>query len=227
MRQTILMIEDNPDMLRLNRNLLTEAGYRVLEAKMLEDGRALIAQENPDLIVLDILLPDGNGLDFLEELRRTNDVPVLLLTALKEDEDVVAGLMRGGDDYLPKPYNLGIFLARVAALLRRGRTGAAAEPPLHIGALELRFIARRAYLDNRDLLLEPKEFTLLEMLVKNRGKYLTAEELYEKVWDMKAFGNVHTVHNCIYKMRQKMADYPEVVIKTKRSGGYQIVIDSK
>lgn len=123
MSATILLVEDNQHYLKINQKILSSKGYKVLEAETLAKGRELFLQEKPELIILDIMLPDGNGLELCEELRAGNDVPILFVSAKKADDDIIAGFEAGGDDYLPKPYGLEILLKRVETILNRTNRG--------------------------------------------------------------------------------------------------------
>lgn len=218
--EKILIIEDDGDILVANRDLLELAGYRVVTARTLDAGRKAIECENPDLIVLDILLPDGNGLDLCEELRAGSDVRILFLSALNTRADIVEGLRRGGDDYLGKPYLTEEFLLRVQALLRRS---ASPMPPqtVHTGPFEWQPSAHRAYLDGTDLLLSPREYAILEFLCANRERWLSADEVFRSVWNSDPNGDVHVVHNHISSLRAKLSRYG-VNIDSKRGRGYRI-----
>lgn len=220
----ILLVEDNPDITKLNRMALELAGYQVLEADTLAKGRELLEKENPDLIVLDILLPDGNSLAYCRELHDASDVRILFLSALNTKEDSLAGLRAGGDDYIAKPYLLEELLLRVETLLRRGPLTAKAETSLRFGAFEIELSTRRAFLGDEDLLLKPKEFSVLEILARNRDRAFTAEELYEKLWGMDTVADVRTVHNTIYGLRKKLGRNSRVIIEQKRGLGYQLSI---
>lgn len=220
----ILLIEDEPHVLRSNRIALELEGYRVLEADTLAKGREIAVRENPDLILLDILLPDGNGLEYCLELRGGSGVPILFLSALSEKEDVIAGLRAGGDDYITKPYLMEELLARVGALLRRGRMNAAAEQSIRLGGLEIHVSSRRACLEGKDLLLKPKEFALLEALASERDKYMTADALYEKLWGMDAAGDTDTVKVHVSKLRKKLGNNAPVTIDQAWGKGYRLVI---
>ena len=174
MSSVILLGEDNEQILCGNERMLKRRGYVVAAALTLAEAKTRIEERMPDAIVLDIMLPDGSGLDFMRELRRGSNVPILLLTGLTTPEDVVRGLSDGGDDYLAKPYDFGILLARIEALLRR-----AGQVPntLTKGALRLDIIAGRAFIDGDDLLLSPKEFALLLLMVQNEGRLLSTGHL--------------------------------------------------
>ncbi len=222
---TILMIEDNPDIRRANAAELRMEHYRVLEADTLEKGRALARRESPDLILLDILLPDGSGLDYCREIFGQNASRILFLSALHTPEDVIAGLRAGGDDYMTKPYLMQELLARVEAILRRPKMIQAEPQPLRIGPLELNGTAKRAYLDGADLLLTRMEYTLLEYLTQNMDRHVPAEELYQKLWDMEAVSDIRTVWEHISRLRRKLAADTAVEIESVRGQGYRLLTD--
>jgi DNA-binding response OmpR family regulator len=194
-------VEDNPAVQHNNRAILTRRGYRVREASNLAEARAAVAEEEPDAIILDIMLPDGSGLDFLRELRCGSRVPVLMLTALGTSADIARGLREGGDDYLAKPYDLNVFLARVEALLRRAR-----QMPEVVtkGALTLRPVPMIATLDGKDLALSRKEFALLMYFLQHEGQVMTAEQLYERVWDGPMLGGDNAVKVTLSKLRRRI-----------------------
>ena len=182
----ILLVEDDRTVLEENRRRLAAEGYRVSAADSVSAARKLCSDGPPDLAVLDILLPDGSGLDLCRELRAVTPVPVLFLTSLSDRKQVVDGLRAGGDDYLTKPYHLEELAARVGALLRRVELLRASSEPLEQDGLRLDLIRQRAYWEERDLLLKPKEFQLLALLMKHRNRYSTTEELYTGVWGQTA-----------------------------------------
>lgn len=217
--QTILMIEDNQDIMRINRAVLKKR-YRILEAVNLAEGRKILLRERPDLIILDIMLPDGSGLEYCEEIRRDLSVPVLFLTALGENRQVVEGLKRGGDDYLTKPYDLDILSARVEALLRRSRVQPE-QPGLRAGTLEITRNPHAAIVDGRDLLLTPRELSLLELLMRRRGEFIPTRELYRLVWGIDA-GQTSTVKQHIRNIRRKLGEHPPVVIEGEQGNGYRV-----
>ena len=222
-KATILLVEDDSDILRVNRMALEMEGYRVLEAETLAAGREAVESENPDLIVLDITLPDGSGLEYCRELRGKSGVRILFLSALSAKADSIAGLRAGGDDYIPKPYLVDELLARVDALMRRGRLTGMEYAPLRVGALEINFTSRRVLLHGADFLLKPKEFALLEILARSRDRHVTAEELYEKLWGMDAADDVRTVKEHVYRLRRKLGDSAPVIIDSERGKGYRLI----
>jgi DNA-binding response OmpR family regulator len=193
-----------------------------MEADTLSKGRQIVEEYLPDLIILDILLPDGNGLQYCEELRGKSGIRILFLSALNTKSDLLAGLRAGGDDYMAKPYDMDELLLRVEALLRRGKPIRVDEPAITMYGLEMNFVSRRALLDGRDLLLKPKEFSLLEMLVRSQGKTVPVEELYAKVWNMNAAGDVRTVKEHISRIRSKLDENSTLTIVSKRGKGYHL-----
>ena len=204
----ILLVEDNEQIMLGNERMLKRRGYEVIPALTLAEARIAMCAQMPDLFVLDIMLPDGNGLDFMAELRKVSRTPVLLLTGLTTPEDIVRGLTAGGDDYLAKPYDFGVLLARVEALLRRAQ-----QVPERIqkGRLILDVTADVATLDGTDLMLSQKEFSLLLIFVQNEERYISAEYLYEKVWKQAMAGNSNTLKTTINRLREKI-----------KSSGYRI-----
>lgn len=202
--KTILLVEDNERIALGNKWLFERQGYDAIAALTLADARAQASGRRLDAIVLDIMLPDGSGLDFLRELREGENsaIPVLFLSGLAEKEDILLGLKSGGDDYLAKPYDFDELLARVEALLRRS----ARVPELITrGRLSLDVTAGVAGLDGTDLLLTQKEFALLLVFVQNESRYIGAEYLYEKVWKAPMAKDGGALKNAVSKLRKKLA----------------------
>lgn len=218
--EKILIIEDDADILAANRDLLELAGYRVFTACTPAAGRHAVERNNPDLIILDILLPDGNGLGLCRELREGSDVRILFLSALNTAADVVEGLRQGGDDYLGKPYLTEELLLRTQALLRRS---VHVIPPQSTatGPLEWQPSAHQVFIDHEDLLLSPREYAILGLLCANRNRWLSAEEVFRSVWNTDPNGDLHVVHNHISALRTKLAPHG-VRIESKRGQGYRI-----
>lgn len=199
----ILLVEDNAKILRGNRRMLEWEGYEVSAAMTLDEARAQLTEEFPDVIVLDIMLPDGSGLDFIRELRKSTraGIPVLMLTGLTTQEDIQRGLKSGGDDYLTKPYNFEILLARVEALLRRSER---VPDRIAKGRLTLDMAASVASLDDVDLLLTQKEFALLLIFVQNLERFIDGEYLYEKVWKQPLTNDNNALKSSIKRLRSKI-----------------------
>jgi DNA-binding response OmpR family regulator len=199
----ILLVEDNEQIMNGNRRLLERQGYEVTAALTLAAARSHIGGRRPDAIILDIMLSDGSGLDFMRELREgeSSGIPILLLTGLTTKEDVVRGLAAGGDDYLTKPYDFPELLARIQALLRR----AARVPETVVkGRLALDVTAGAATCDGANLLLTQKEFAMLLIFIQNESRCMDAEYLYEKVWKSPMAGDSQALKKTIARLRAKI-----------------------
>jgi DNA-binding response OmpR family regulator len=222
MTNRIVVVEDDPtvrDMLALN---LRAEGYDVHTAEDGETGLALAREVDPDLVVLDIMLPILDGLTVCRILRRSSEVPIIVLTARGTESDKIIGLETGADDYIVKPFSLGEFLARVRAALRRG-TGAEDHTGIVSGDLRVDFLSRRVYLGDEELSLAPREFELLASLIRNRGAVLTRDILLTRVWGDDYVGDPRTVDVHIRWLRQKLEkdpSHPER-ITTVRGVGYR------
>ncbi len=197
----ILLVEDNAEILKANLWMLKREGYTVKYAETVDQARACVGAHMPDLIVLDILLPDGSGLTFCEEVRRRANVPILFLTALGKSGDIVKGLQTGGDDYLAKPYEYKVLLARIEALLRRAK---ARRQTIERGPLLLDIPSMHVYVDGRDALLTQKEFLILLTLMEREGESISAEDLYHAAWGTDAAGDTRAVRPQISRLRGKL-----------------------
>ena len=198
----ILCVEDELDVLDNNRKAFEDAGYAVLTAANLEQARALLSTQTPDAIVLDIMLPDGLGLDLLQELRELgNKVPVILLTAWDKPYDVARGLRLGANDYLSKPFEYEVLLARVEAMFRNVEQ---IPPRITYGKLFFDISSGQAFADNVDLALKPKEYSLLLFFVQNVRRIMDAEELYQKVWNAPLGGDKNALQANISTLRKKI-----------------------
>lgn len=198
--------------------MLELSGYEVVTAHNVQAAREYLERDSADLLVLDIMLPDGSGLGFCEEVRRKTGVPILFLTALGTKTSIVKGLRAGGDDYLSKPYDYDELLARIEALLRRADRQAVLLED--IGQLHMDYTAGRAFVYGIDALLKPKEFALLRLLVERAGEYIAPAELYRSVWGEDAAGDARTVYVHIAGLRKKLRG--TVAIEQARGRGYRL-----
>ncbi|MCL2495999.1 MAG: response regulator transcription factor [Clostridiales bacterium] len=212
----LLLVEDEPLVQANNKRILERRGYATRQAYTLAEARAIIAEDAPGAIVLDILLPDGNGLDFLRELRQNSNIPVLMLTSMGTPQDIIHGLEIGGDDYMTKPYELPVFIMRIQALLRRA---AMIPETLRVGPIRIDTASSKAYYNDGDMGLSPKESFLLQQFIQNPDKILSAEYLYEKVWGEKMAGEDNTLKVAISKLRTKLTD-SDYTITASRGEGY-------
>ena len=214
----VLLVEDNPHIMDINTAALTMRGCRILQADTVQACREQLRLHDVELIVLDILLPDGDGLTLCREIKENYDIPILFLSALGENEDIVQGLTAGGDDYLPKPYDLNVLVARVEARLRAGQR---MRRCVHCGPLKLYLLSSKAYLGERDLMLTQKEFAVALYLARHRGQTVPADELYQEIWQQPMADNPQALRMTISRLKQKLGDEASpVVITSYRGGGY-------
>ena len=210
MRQRILVVEDEADLARgLEINLRRE-GYEVLKAGTGDQGLQLALQENPDLILLDVMLPGMNGLDLCRLLRQKGfEAPIIMLTARGEEIDRVLGLELGADDYVAKPFGLRELIARIRVRLRRSKPRALPSVARYcFGNVELDFEKCRATRAGRVLGLTVKEFEIMKLLVRNRNQNVTRDRLLNEVWGYESAPTTRTVDNHILRLRQKLENDP-------------------
>ena len=215
MKGFILLVEDNVQITRGNERMLRRQGYDAVSALTLTEAKSVIEKHMPDVIVLDIMLPDGSGIDFMRELRKTSGVPILLLTGLATPADVMHGLNEGGDDHLAKPYDFGVLLARIEALLRR-----ASQVPetLTRGLLTLNLTSMVAFVAGQNLGLTPKDYALLQFFVQNENHLMGADYIYEKVWGQPMVGDSQALNTIISRLRKKLAGCGYTITAIYRQG---------
>ena len=222
MSDKILLVDDEATLLQTLAYNLRNAGYQVVTA---EDGVRALEQadaEKPDLVVLDLMLPELDGLTVCRSLRQTSDVPILVLTARTGEVDKIVGLESGADDYLTKPFSLGELQARIRALLRRSGPKRM-EEELRSGNLVLNTISRRAFLGEAEIVLSPKEFSLMAELMRHQGAVLSRDLLLTRVWGYDFYGDSRTVDVHVRWLREKIEENPSepVRIVTVRGIGYR------
>lgn len=203
----VIIVEDDRDMALLNSRLLKRNGCEALVAYSAAEARALNANYNPDLYIIDIGLPDGDGLSLCEEFQKSARAQILFLTGRSETSDKIAGLDAGGDYYLTKPYDKNEFIAAVQNLLRKARRSH--EDPVSLaeikrGSLTLKLIERKAFVNGRDAGLSPKEFSVLLMFVKNEGVEIPSAVIYEKIWNAPMNNNSGAVRVHISNLKKKL-----------------------
>jgi DNA-binding response OmpR family regulator len=227
MADRILVIEDDPSILRgLQLNLGME-GYTVRSAMDGETGLALARTERPDLVVIDVMLPRLGGLEVVREIRAEDpELPVLILSAKGQETDKVAGLQLGADDYMVKPFGLKELLARIEALLRRRRARGDTGPSRalrRVGGVELDLEARKATAQGRVLELTSREFDLLAYFVTHPDRVHSREQLMQAVWGSRYFGTARTVDNFVARLRAHIGDDAETPrhLETVRGIGYR------
>lgn len=223
MLMKILVIEDDQQAASYLAKGLKEAGHVVDVANDGKEGLFLAGSEHYDVMVVDRMLPGRDGLSLVEILRATgNDTPVLFLSALGSVDDRVKGLRAGGDDYLTKPYAFSELLARIEVLVRR-RGAAQPQTKLSVGDLELDLLARTVRRAGRAIELLPREFALLEYLMRNAGSVVTRTMMLENVWDYHFDPQTNVIDVHIARLRQKIdKDFPVPLIHTVRGAGYSL-----
>ena len=215
----ILLVEDNADLNMSNSRVLTRRGYKVHVAITLAEAKLRLLEAEPDIILLDVELPDGNGIEFCEEIRGKTEAHILFLTSKIEHENMVFGLKYGGDDYITKPFHLDELIARIDAAMRRRIMDKKLVQMVVKGMLTLDIVATQAFIGRVDLALTPKEFSLLLLLVQNEGVVLSAEYVYEKTWKLPLSGDKNALKVIVSHLRQKIepAGY---IIQSLRGQGY-------
>jgi two-component system, OmpR family, response regulator RegX3 len=213
-RRTILMVEDEESITVPLAEALAREGFDTEVAGTAAEALELAGSVAPDLVLLDVMLPDGSGYDVCRELRSQSRVPIIMLTARGEETDKVVGLELGADDYIVKPFSAREVAARIRAVLRRaGETQTApskdtAAAALQVGDLRLDPSRRSAALDGDELDLTRKEFELLELLMREAGSVITRERLIDEVWDVNWFGSTKTLDVHVSGLRRKLGDDP-------------------
>ena len=219
MAERILMIDDDDRLAGMVSDYLGGAGFRLTIAGTARDGEALLKRESFDAVILDLMLPDADGLDLCRRLRGQSDVPILMLTARAETEDRVGGLDSGADDYLVKPFERKELLARIRALLRRRPPRGSAS--LEVGDLTLNPDTREVRRGGREIELTNREFELLEFLMRNQRLVVSRERLLDEVWGYDPMAATNTIDVFISNLRRKLERGEEPrLLHTKRGAGY-------
>ncbi|MEA2408364.1 MAG: two-component system, OmpR family, response regulator RegX3 [Thermoleophilaceae bacterium] len=210
-RRTILMVEDEASITEPLAEALDREGFATRVAPTVADALKAAEEEMPDLVLLDVMLPDGSGYDVARALRAKSNVPIIMLTARGEETDRIVGLELGADDYVVKPFSAREVAARIRAVLRRTGDAAAAEPPakegpIEVGAVRVDRDRRAASVDGKPLDLTRKEFELLELLIREAGSVISRERLIDEVWDTNWFGSTKTLDVHVSSLRRKLGD---------------------
>lgn len=206
----ILVVEDEPQMLRFLRGSLSTHGYRLVETSSGADGLAQAAARNPDVILLDLGLPDMDGLEVTRRLREWTRTPVIVLSARGQDEDKIHALDAGADDYLTKPFSVGELLARIRVALRHVAETASGtpEPVFSVGELRVDLASRQIFVGDAEVHLTPTEYRLLAILIKYAGKVVTHRQLLKEVWGPPYVEHTQYLRNFMGQLRQKLEPDP-------------------
>ncbi|WP_308640129.1 response regulator transcription factor [Paenibacillus silvisoli] len=226
--KTILLVDDEPEILELIRIYLKNEGFTLRVAHDGKEALTLLAQERIDLIVMDIMMPEMDGLESCIKIRETSDIPIIFLSARGQDLDKIHGLTIGADDYVTKPFSPLELVARIKSHLRRYSRHTAAEPmsqdEIVVDDLVINVSTHVVTVDDRQVKLTPREFAILALLARNRGFVFSMEHIYERIWKANAIDSNNTVMVHIRKIREKIEQNPRTpkYIQTVWGVGYKI-----
>ncbi len=222
---TVLVIDDEPQIRKFLRISLVSQGYNVLEAATGAEGLSQVALNRPDVVVLDLGLPDMDGQQVLRDIREWSSVPVLVLSVRASEAQKVQALDSGANDYVTKPFGIQEFLARIRALLRQAPSGDAQEVALEIGPLTIDLAYRRVLLDGVEVALTRKEYAVLAQLSRHPGRVITQQQLLKDIWGPTHLENSHYLRIVVGHLRQKLADDPTSprFIATEPGVGYRLL----
>jgi DNA-binding response OmpR family regulator len=226
MANTILVVDDEKNIVQLARLYLGNEGFQVEEAY---DGKQALEKarsSNPDLIVLDIMMPEMDGISVCKELRKTSNVPVIILTARDDDVDKIVGLEVGADDYVTKPFNPRELVARVKAVLRRTQNAVAPDAVLEVGDVKLDPARREVSVAGKPVTLRAKEFDLLTAFMRHEGLVLDRERLLSLVWGQDFYGDTRTIDVHVAWLREKLTG-ASARVQTVWGVGYKLVLDEQ
>ena len=204
----ILAIDDEPRYLRVIAFNLEQEGFRVTSATSGEQGLALLEGIDPDLVILDVMLPGLDGFEVCRRIRELSSRPIIMLTAKGAEEDKIKGLRIGADDYVTKPFSAAELLARVDAVLRRTQPTETRQPTLALGDLRIDHLGKRVTVSGKEVRLSPTEYRLLVCLAGSAGVVLSRDELLEKVWGPSYRGEDEILRVALWRLRQKLEDDP-------------------
>jgi len=229
MSSQVLIIEDEPDIRKTIDYNLTKESFKVVQAGSIEEGEKALASNQIDVIILDLMLPDGSGLTLCRDIKsddKTKHIPIIILTAKTEEVDRVVGFELGADDYVTKPFSVRELILRVKAILKRGPTSNnnSADDEYSFGELTLNFEAHQAYINGNEISLTALEFRLLKHLIDRKGRVQTRDQLLEDVWGYSSDVTTRTVDTHIKRLREKLGSVGNH-IQTIRGVGYRFSRD--
>ncbi len=227
MKPLVLIVEDDLQIRRFLRATLTAEGYIYQEALTANDGIAQAGARRPDLIVLDLGLPDRDGLDVIQSVRKWSQLPIIVLSARGQEKDKIAALDSGADDYIAKPFGVGELLARIRAALRRSAPAAQEGEVFRFGSVEMDVGKRTVKVAGAEVHLTPNEYKLLQVLIRNPGKVLTQRQLLNEVWGPNHLDQAQYLRVYIAQLRRKLESDPARPkhLQTEPGVGYRLIIE--
>lgn len=222
-RTRVLVVDDERAIRRLLHTSLTAEGYEVIEAETGAQALASAARERPDIVLLDLGLPDQDGTEVLRQLREWSKVPVIVVTVRADEAEKVAALDAGADDYVTKPFGMAELSARLRTALRHGARAEAGEPVFTSGALSVDLVKRRVQVNGEEVKLSPKEYDLLRLFVRNAGRVLTHQMILKEIWGPAHTQDMQYLRVYVGQLRQKLRDDPAEprLIRTEPGVGYR------
>jgi two-component system KDP operon response regulator KdpE len=231
MKPFILIVEDDPQIRRFLRATLGAEGYRFQEAVTAEEGLTLAAAHHPDMILLDLGLPDRDGLDVIKQVRQWSQAPILVLSARGQENDKIAALDLGADDYVAKPFAVGELLARIRAALRRSSAMVGDLPGtvFQFGHVEVDLDKRVVKVEGKEVHLTPNEYKMLQVLIKHAGKVLTQRQLLNEVWGPNSTEQAQYLRVYIAQLRRKLERDPARPkhLQTEPGVGYRLIVEEQ
>ncbi len=222
-REKILVVDDERNIVELMKFNLKKEGYEVATAFDGMEALRVAREEKPDLIILDLMMPELGGLDVCKTLRKESKVPIIIVTAKGEEIDMILGLELGADDYVTKPFSPKLLITKIRTVLRRTGQKADEQEELHFDNLHINLIKHEVRLNDKKIDLKPKEFDLLKLLAISAGKVFTRDFLLEQLWGYDYLGDTRTVDVHVRRLRQKIEDKPSnpKYLKTVHGIGYK------
>jgi two-component system KDP operon response regulator KdpE len=229
MPEMVLLIEDDSAIRRFVSASLSDQGFKTLEAVTGKTGLEYLVSHKPDLVLLDLGLPDGSGMEVLRRIREWSRVPVIIISARGQEGDKVAGLDAGADDYLSKPFGAAELLARIRVSLRRFKTDGSDFPVFKTGDLKVDLSKRRVWIGKKEIHLSPIQYKILSVLVRDAGKVVTRERILEEAWGKDSDAGIDSVRIYMHQLRKKIEKTPlrPRYLKTELGVGYRMITDEE
>ncbi|HEX9583449.1 MAG TPA: response regulator transcription factor [Gammaproteobacteria bacterium] len=224
----ILAIEDEAQIRRFLQISLEAHGFRFIGARLGEDGLSRCVEEQPDLVILDLGLPDISGYEAIKRLREWSEIPIIVLSVHSDESEKVKALDLGANDYVTKPFGISELMARIRVLLRSGQKDSIDETGFRCGDLEVDFIGRSVQVAGKEVHLSKKEYALLKLLVTHPGQMLTHEHILREIWGPEHQSDTHYLRVLMGHLRQKLGDEPmrPRYIRTVQGVGYRLIVDA-